>query len=395
MTIPYPIDPSLPSNPTPLFSDSTAARGDHLRANNAEIWANFAEIVNTLDTLNTLNELAAAPQNLVYNYDFRYYSNQLSTIASWYSYKHPDGWVYTDSGTDGKIGYDTASECCKFQTSSDGIGTRSFKQALHEFVNWKKLLQGKTVTLKAFLKGANATVRITDGVTSQSAALQNTGGIEEITLQIVVSAVATELTVLIESSTASNTIEVYKVYANRGNYAIETLPCIIQGKIGELKSYDATEIAPAGEFECNGIELPAGYTRLDSFLNGKFGTGSNKRSNLQDGRGRFERQWAHGTGVDPDAASRTTRGDGTTGDHVGTLQSYALLGHHHDTQWWMGTGPLTTGYPWIGTVPNKGGLQLNSGVEAKTAITDGTSVLKLSTENRPVNVYVLKTIRWC
>lgn len=48
MTIPYPTDPSLPANPSPLFSDSTAARGDHLRANNAEIWANFVYIVNTI-----------------------------------------------------------------------------------------------------------------------------------------------------------------------------------------------------------------------------------------------------------------------------------------------------------------------------------------------------------
>lgn len=48
MAIPYPTDPSLPSNPAPLFSDSTAARGDHLRANNAEIWANFTEIVETI-----------------------------------------------------------------------------------------------------------------------------------------------------------------------------------------------------------------------------------------------------------------------------------------------------------------------------------------------------------
>lgn len=48
MSLPYPIDPSLPSNPSPLFSDSTAARGDHLRANNSEIWANFDAIVSTI-----------------------------------------------------------------------------------------------------------------------------------------------------------------------------------------------------------------------------------------------------------------------------------------------------------------------------------------------------------
>ena len=48
MAIPYPIDPSLPSNPSPLFSDATAVRGDHMRANNEQIWANFIYIVNTI-----------------------------------------------------------------------------------------------------------------------------------------------------------------------------------------------------------------------------------------------------------------------------------------------------------------------------------------------------------
>ena len=48
MTIPYPVDPSLPSNPSPLFSDSEAVRGDHLRANNGQIWANFDDIVSTI-----------------------------------------------------------------------------------------------------------------------------------------------------------------------------------------------------------------------------------------------------------------------------------------------------------------------------------------------------------
>jgi len=44
MSLTYPTDPSLPANPTPLFSDTAAARGDHLRANNAEIWGNFASL---------------------------------------------------------------------------------------------------------------------------------------------------------------------------------------------------------------------------------------------------------------------------------------------------------------------------------------------------------------
>lgn len=48
---------------------------------------------------------------------------------------------------------------------------------------------------------------------------------------------------------------------------------------------------------------------------------------LPDDRGRFIRAWDNGAGVDPDAASRTDRGDGTTGDNVGTLQDHALETH--------------------------------------------------------------------
>ena len=337
---------------------------------------------------------ASEQQNLVYNYDFRYFSNQLATISSWYSYLHPDGWVYSDSGTDGKIGYESILECCKIQTSSDGSGVRSFKQALHEFVNWGNLLKGSSVTLKAFVKGSNVTVKLTDGITVQSFALQNTGGIEEVTLQIPVNISATELTVLIESSTSSNVIEIYKIYANKGEYAIESLPCIVQGKIGELKSYDATEVAPIGEFELNGIELPTGYTRLSAFLNGKFGTGSNGRSKLRDGRGRFERQWDHGAGIDPDAASRTNRGDGTTGDHIGTSQSDAIrniTGTLVNVS--LGSGAYGAGAMYISS--KNDGANGGDGSRAGNLEFAASQVVPTGSDNRPKNDNTLRTIRWC
>lgn len=47
MSLPYP-DPSNPALPSPLFSDLSAVRGDHLRANNAAIFGNLA----ALDTRN-------------------------------------------------------------------------------------------------------------------------------------------------------------------------------------------------------------------------------------------------------------------------------------------------------------------------------------------------------
>ena len=38
--LPY-SDPSNPALPSPLFSDITAVRGDHMRANNAAIFADL------------------------------------------------------------------------------------------------------------------------------------------------------------------------------------------------------------------------------------------------------------------------------------------------------------------------------------------------------------------
>ena len=46
MSLPNPTDPSLPTNSSPLFSDITAARGDHLRGNNSQIWGNFNYLYN-------------------------------------------------------------------------------------------------------------------------------------------------------------------------------------------------------------------------------------------------------------------------------------------------------------------------------------------------------------
>lgn len=51
-------DPSLPSNPAPLFSDTDAVRGDHQRANNQYIWENF-EYLNDGENINDAD--AATP----------------------------------------------------------------------------------------------------------------------------------------------------------------------------------------------------------------------------------------------------------------------------------------------------------------------------------------------
>lgn len=53
-------DPSLPGGAAPLFSDTDAARGDHLRANNQKIWEDL-EYLNAGENIN--DAAAAAPVN--------------------------------------------------------------------------------------------------------------------------------------------------------------------------------------------------------------------------------------------------------------------------------------------------------------------------------------------
>jgi hypothetical protein len=52
--------------------------------------------------------------------------------------------------------------------------------------------------------------------------------------------------------------------------------------------------------------------------------------NIPDYRGEFRRGWDNTAGNDPDAGSRTDRGDGTTGDNVGTKQDHEFESHTHD-----------------------------------------------------------------
>ncbi|MEW6263390.1 MAG: phage tail protein [Thermodesulfobacteriota bacterium] len=109
------------------------------------------------------------------------------------------------------------------------------------------------------------------------------------------------------------------------------------------------------------------------------GTGTHKHHKqfkLPDYRGRFRRGWDHGAGIDPDAASRTDRGDGATGDHVGTKQADALDSHTHSI----------TGYQ----NDTHGNYLRDSGGGATStgAVTDATG----GNETRPVNITVMTVV---
>ncbi|MDD5598780.1 MAG: phage tail protein, partial [Victivallaceae bacterium] len=102
------------------------------------------------------------------------------------------------------------------------------------------------------------------------------------------------------------------------------------GKVGNT-GISFTDKKPAGTLWVDGSELPtdAAYDALNTYLGGIYGTGPNGRSYLPPANGYFLRVTDGGAGIDPDAAGRTDRGDGTTGDNVGTKQADEFKNHAH------------------------------------------------------------------
>jgi hypothetical protein len=139
----------------------------------------------------------------------------------------------------------------------------------------------------------------------------------------------------------------------------------------------STETPPDGYLECNGVAVSrTTYSGLFAVIAEMYGVGDGSTTfNLPDFRGRFPRGWAHGQSTDPDRASRTDRGDGTTGDHVGTKQADELKSHRHfgGEAALSGVGP---GTGMRGTTDNY-----------PTTYTGGN-------ETRPINVNILVCIKY-
>jgi hypothetical protein len=95
--------------------------------------------------------------------------------------------------------------------------------------------------------------------------------------------------------------------------------------------------------------------------------------------GEFPRFYDGGAGVDPDAASRTDRGDGTTGDSVGTKQAGELEAHTHTET--RGNYVLT-----FDAAGGSGALR-NAYVTVNTGSTGGN-------ETRPINSTELPIIKY-
>jgi len=94
---------------------------------------------------------------------------------------------------------------------------------------------------------------------------------------------------------------------------------------GSIQAY-AGESLPAGWLRAEGGTVSrTEFPNLFAAIGTIYGSGDGSTTfKLPDYRGRFLRARANGSGSDPNRASRTNRGDGTTGDAVGTKQGDAI-----------------------------------------------------------------------
>lgn len=101
-------------------------------------------------------------------------------------------------------------------------------------------------------------------------------------------------------------------------------------RTGTVMAWTSSTV-PAGWLECNGAAISRStYAELFGAIGTTYGVGDGSTTfNIPDYRGQFLRGWANGQSTDPDRASRTNRGDGTTGDAVGTKQAGATASHTH------------------------------------------------------------------
>lgn len=150
-----------------------------------------------------------------------------------------------------------------------------------------------------------------------------------------------------------------------------------------------TEVAPLGYLECDGAAVSrTTYAELFAKIGVTFGPGNGTTTfNLPDLRGEFLRGWDHGSAHDPNAATRTNRGDGTTGDHVGTKQADELEGHNHASAWAGNDGRY-------GAAPDGAAAYVDRTTSGGTATTASLSGSTGGAETRPRNVAVMYVIRY-
>ena len=171
---------------------------------------------------------------------------------------------------------------------------------------------------------------------------------------------------------------------------------------GEIRTF-TTETVPDGYLECDGSAVSrTTYAVLFAVVGDLYGVGDGSTTfNLPDYRGGFLRGWDNGAANDPDAATRTDAGDGsTTGDHVGTKQADATArptsafttnsdSHSHPVASYSGTG--SHGGSQVRAqdlVPPDRGASTGSDAHSHSITGGGDN------ETRPTNINVMYCIKY-
>lgn len=162
------------------------------------------------------------------------------------------------------------------------------------------------------------------------------------------------------------------------NNSPKTLDFSFSPPIGSIVAW-ATASPPTGWRECDGSSLlRSSFPNLFAVLGTTYGAADGTHFNIPDYRGEFLRGMDPGTSRDPDSASRTDRGDTTTGANVGTKQGHQFASHTHTYD-----------------QPNTGNRDTGSGannIETKTAGIATGSTGGNETRPRNVNVkWIIKT----
>lgn len=179
--------------------------------------------------------------------------------------------------------------------------------------------------------------------------------------------------------------------------------------LGAVLPYMGVGSVPTGFLECDGSAISRGtYASLFAVISTSYGAGDGSTTfNIPDLRGYFLRGYDHGAGEDPDAASRTDRGDGTTGDNIGTVQDHGIKDHFHTHRHYIQSyaedtndgGSAQSQYSvenWSSdTITTSYDVDANGDSEVGANSSDGTSITDSNptTETRPKNISVMYIMR--
>ena len=200
--------------------------------------------------------------------------------------------------------------------------------------------------------------------------------------------------------------KILQVKDDESGYELVAMPATNDVPVG-TEAFWSGASPPTDWFEQDGSELAkATYPELLAVIgtmygetDGAGGVGAT-HFRLPDPRGKFIRVWDNGAGVDPDAATRTDRGDTTDGDSNGTNQASQNKQHNH-TGSTNTTGAHThTYYPPVAyPVWTAGGAGYKKSTTDDTS-SDGDHSHTITINNdggdeaRPINTYRMMIIKY-